>query len=279
MPPTDHTLALYAELAAAIAHRRHAVPGRALVVGLCGAQGSGKSTMATFLASRLAQAHGLRTVVLALDDFYLPRAGRQRLAAEVHPLFQTRGVPGTHDVALGRAVLEALREGRPARWPRFDKARDERCPEAEDHHCEMAADVVLFEGWCVGLPAQDEAALAEPVNTLERDDDSDGSWRRAVNARLAGDYADWFALLDVRVFLAVPNFEAVRRWRGQQEQDTARKAGTRLALQSPAQLGRFIAHYERLSLHGLRRMPVFADAWLALDDEHAVRWLRWNRPR
>ncbi len=69
-----------------------------LLAGLCGAQGSGKSTAAAAIASLLEES-GLPTAVLSIDDFYRTRAEREHLAREVHPLLLTRGVPGTHDVA------------------------------------------------------------------------------------------------------------------------------------------------------------------------------------
>ena len=74
-----------------------------LVLGINGAQGAGKSTLADFLREYLAVAHDRSTVVLSIDDLYLTRAQRQALARDVHPLLSTRGVPGTHDVlsALG----------------------------------------------------------------------------------------------------------------------------------------------------------------------------------
>ena len=107
----------------------------ALVVGLTGSQGSGKSTLAARLPPLLA-ARNLRAAVLSLDDLYLPKAERQRLAREVHPLLATRGVPGTHEVALGRPdprqprprrrdTDPALRQGRrrPAAASRVDALR------------------------------------------------------------------------------------------------------------------------------------------------------------
>src|SRR5690348_14070644 len=73
--------------------------GEPILVGLAGAQGSGKSTMAPRVAQQLEDA-GLRTAILALDDFYLTHAERAERARTVHPLLATRGVPGTHDIAL-----------------------------------------------------------------------------------------------------------------------------------------------------------------------------------
>src|SRR5476649_1736390 len=69
---------------------QHAGLGRTLYAGLCGAQGSGKST-AALVIRHLLEAKGLRVAVLSLDDLYLTRAERQVLAQTVHPLLATRG--------------------------------------------------------------------------------------------------------------------------------------------------------------------------------------------
>ncbi|WP_337244271.1 hypothetical protein [Luteimonas sp. gir] len=78
----------------------------ARVLGISGLQGTGKSTLATQLAAA-GRARGLAIAVLSLDDLYLDHRARQRLARTVHPLLATRGPPGTHEVALGCALLYA----------------------------------------------------------------------------------------------------------------------------------------------------------------------------
>lgn len=60
------------------------------------------------MLQRLLQAQGLAAVALSLEDFYLTRQQRAEFARRVHPLVQTRGVPGTHDIALVLKVIEAL---------------------------------------------------------------------------------------------------------------------------------------------------------------------------
>src|SRR4051794_34319435 len=93
------------------------------IVGLSGLQGSGKSTLARQLGAAM-DARGVATEVLALDDFYIGRSARMALASTVHPLLATRGVPGTHDIALLIGTLDALRKARarqPVTIPRFDK--------------------------------------------------------------------------------------------------------------------------------------------------------------
>ena len=238
---------------------------RPLVVGICGAQGSGKSTMAAALARRFP-----RTATLSLDDLYLTRAERAALAQNEHPLFRTRGAPGTHDVALGIETIDALRAGNAVRLPRFDKARDDRALSATWPEASASCDLVIFEGWCVGAIPQPEEALAAPVNDLERADDPDGRWRRAVNAALAGSYQTLFARLDMLILLAAPDWETVGRWRQEQE-DGLRQAGDGAGVMDEAAVARFIQHFERLTRHILEEMPDRADMVLRLSaDRHAV---------
>ena len=116
--PPDYR-ALAAQLAVAWRKRR---PRR---VGLGGGQGAGKSTLGRLIEAACAEA-GLRAVVVGLDDYYLPRAQRLALAARTHPLFETRGLPGSHDVGALRAAMDALLEPGPVELPRFDKGRDDR---------------------------------------------------------------------------------------------------------------------------------------------------------
>src|ERR1700754_3502812 len=158
--------------AAAIAH----APGP-FVLGISGLQGSGKSTLASGLIAA-AREHGWGAVTLSLDDVYLTRGEREALAARVHPLLRTRGVPGTHDLSLLVATLDALAKAspeRPVSLPRFDKGHDDRHPPASWPTVAEPPTLVILEGWCLGVEAVEDAALIEPVNALERDEDRDGS--------------------------------------------------------------------------------------------------------
>lgn len=245
-------------IAAAVARwRDEHRPGVPLVVGLCGPQGAGKSTIAAAIAARAGT-----TTLLSLDDLYLGPAARARLAAEVHPLLATRGVPGTHDVALGVAVLAALQGGEPVALPRFDKATDAPRP-VTDWPLAGPVDVVLFEGWCVGAVAQDAVALVDPINALERDADPDGTWRRFVNAQLAGPYRTLFAPLDRLILLRPPDFDTVVGWRQEAERKSA-------GPMTPPQIACFVAHFERISRHIDAEMPPRADFVLTLAADRSV---------
>jgi D-glycerate 3-kinase len=248
--------------------------GRPVIVGINGAQGSGKSTLALFLSNWLRREAGLATVCLSIDDIYLSNAARAALARGVHPLFSTRGVPGTHDTGLGERVLDELTASGPRRivsLPAFDKASDDRRPEPEWPRVEAPVDVVLFEGWCVGARPQDPADLSDPVNALEAGEDADGEWRRAVNARLGSDYAALFRRLDLLVMLRIPSFDMVFEWRGLQERKLHDRAGPETpAALNDADLRRFIRHYERLTRHMLATMPAYADMVVDIDAQHRM---------
>ncbi|WP_443747944.1 kinase [Asticcacaulis solisilvae] len=246
---------------------------RPLVVGICGAQGSGKSTLARHLCER-AEARGGRVALLSIDDLYLSRKARAQLAVDVHPLFATRGVPGTHDVGLGLSVLDGLRAGATVHLPRFDKGTDDPVARSDWPAVEKPVDIVLFEGWCVGARPEPDAALAMPINDLERDHDPDGRWRRAVNAALGDAYSALFARLDRLVFLAAPAFEVVRDWRTQQEHGLKhrlkREGRHGSHVMSDAEVGRFVQYYERLTRHILASMPACADLTLRLDSSRKL---------
>lgn len=241
---------------------------RPFFVGLCGAQGSGKSTVAAVIAHRL-RTQDLQVAVLSIDDVYLPREARLDLARRVHPLLTTRGPPGTHDLELAGAVFDGLSRAGPVALPSFDKASDTRKPQAQWETFQGPADVVIFEGWCVGAWPEATEALITPINDLEARHDPDGRWRTFVNTTLAGPYQDLFARLDRLVLLQAPGFETVLAWRREQERklrDRLARSGQDLArAMTDAQVATFIAHYERLTRHILREMPARADETLRLD--------------
>lgn len=225
------------------------------VLGISGSQGSGKSTLAKALLAAL-RGQGFASETLSIDDLYLPRTSRQHLAKEVHPLLSTRGVPGTHDVWLGMSLIEDMERGEPVMLPRFDKARDERAQPGVWTFVPGNCRVLIFEGWCVGAAPQPERMLTAPVNDLERLEDPDGTWRRFVNAQLAGDYCRMFARIDAQVFLSAPDFSVVSGWRAQQERDIA---GQGSAVMDEAGIARFVQFYQRITEWMIEDMPARAD--------------------
>ena len=237
------------------------------ILGIAGSQGSGKSTLAKAVAERFGGAS------LSLDDVYLTKAERAAMAARVHPLFITRGPPGTHELGLLNRLLDRLQGAGPddlTPLPRFDKLADDRAPEADWPVVKGRPRIIVLEGWCLGATPQAEADLVAPINILEARQDFEGEWRRAVNAALAQPYARLRARLDALIFLKAPGFDVVLDWRCEQE------AGLRgqdvVSRERRAALAVFIQHYERLSRH-MMTGGVKADMIVALDRNRGVRSL------
>lgn len=225
---------------AAIANAQDRVP----VVAVAGAQGAGKTTITDAFR---AQRDGV--VIVSLDDYYLTKAERETLARDVHPLFATRGVPGTHDVAALHKTLSALMDAdetsvTPIR--QFDKLTDDTKPAPRDFV--GAPSLIVVEGWCLSALPQAEDQVTAPINALERDEDKNAVWRLTVNDKLRDPYRGLFARFDRVLYLQAPNFEIVQSWREQQERGLL---GRDLTADERTRLTRFIAHYERTTRHML----------------------------
>jgi D-glycerate 3-kinase len=243
--------------------RRPGRDGQPALIGVAGSQGSGKTT----LVRAAARASG--AAAFSLDDVYRTKAERQRLAREAHPLFETRGVPGTHDLELAEVTIEALRAGGRTPLPSFDKLADDRRPMSVWPVVEGRPAAIVFDGWCVGATPQAEDQLTAPINDLEARDDADGAWRRAVNTALAGPYAAFFGRFDAILFLAAPSWRVVLDWRAEQEAGLMGITPAELPTERRAQLARFIAFYERITRHMLAG-GVTATATARLRDDRSV---------
>lgn len=267
--------------------------GRPVLIGIHGAQGTGKSTLTLFLKEILGRHYGTATASFSIDDIYLTRAERQRLSGLVHPLFITRGVPGTHDVSLGQQVLDKLLSAKPGdktAIPAFDKAQDDRAPRERWPVFEGPAEVVLIEGWCLGAVPEKEEALARSVNRLEAEEDPHATWRSYVNECLKDSYRAFFDRFDYLVMLKAPSMECVLEWRTLQEhklaarhanapKKSAEKSGApSLRIMSDDEVARFIMHYQRVTEHCLREMPGRADVLIPVDADHSLEAPQFRDP-
>lgn len=245
------------------------------VIGINGAQGSGKSTLSALLKLVLEYQYACKVQVLSIDDIYLTREERFELARSMHPLLKTRGVPGTHDVKLGLSILnqlKTLKAGQQLQVPGFNKATDNRQPQDAWETVHGPIDCILFEGWCVGTEAVESTQLSQAINQLEAEEDPAGIWRNYVNEQLRGPYRELFSQLDYLIFLQAPGFHSVKHWRLEQEQKLAARINTNSAegLMNASQIERFIQHYQRLTCQNLKYLPQRADIVLKLDDKHQV---------
>ncbi|MCR6646416.1 MAG: kinase [Terricaulis sp.] len=242
-------------------------PERPALIGVGGAQGSGKS----YVCRAYANAHA-GVAHFSLDDVYLTKAEREARAerhaddpppfppgrepvlrdaathAQLKQLFVTRGPPGTHDLGLAKGLTARLRRALPTPLPRFDKSKDDRAPEDAWPVFEGPASTILVDGWCLGAKPPPPSA---PMNAVEQEDvldiefsDQSWRWQSAIQYDLANEYAIFFAAFDCIIYLQAPSWEIVRVWRGEQEEETL---GRPLTAEENAALDRFVMHYERVT--------------------------------
>jgi len=246
------------------------------MVGLQGTQGSGKSTVCLFIKALLEKCYELNVVILSIDDFYKTREERIQLSNSEHPLLITRGVPGTHDIDLTIDTLNTLSnltDGESCSVPSFNKVFDDRTEKSDWPKVHNKVDVILFEGWCMGVSSQTQTEIIKPINELEKVEDSGAIWRTYVNDQLANEYNELFSKIENLIVLQAPSFTCVYQWRLLQETklanhftDSNSKIETRI--QTPEQIERFISHYERLTRHALKVLSKEASWVISLDDKH-----------
>ncbi len=239
------------------------------IIGLSGGQGAGKSTITEILKFILKKKYGLELCVCSIDDFYKTKLERKKMSKKVHPLFLTRGVPGTHDINLINKTLRNLKKKifKPVRIPKFDKSRDDRFKKNQWITIKKPPNIIIFEGWCVGARHQRKNFLKKPLNMIEKKYDRDIKWRTKVNNQLKKPYKKLFSKIDRLVYLKVPSFNHIFKWRLHQEQKLKLTSKNK-NIMSKSQIREFIMYYERITKNMMRDLPKISDLTIFLDNQH-----------
>jgi len=214
---------------------------RPLVQGILGGQGTGKTTLGSVLMLILQQL-GYNSLSLSIDDLYLTYGERQQLKQE-DPRLVWRGPPGTDDVQLGMTVLQQLRDGKGrVEIPRFDKSAwggegDRAAPEVVEN-----IDIVLFEGWFVGVRPIDPIIFDSPPSPIITA--GDRQFARDMNERLQ-EYLPLWEYIDRLLVLYPTDYRLCKEWRQQAEREAiaAGKSGMTDAI-----IDEFVQYFWR-SLH------------------------------
>ena len=258
-------------------HRNYLNNKKTKIIGLTGGQGSGKSTISQILKIILKEGFNLNTVIFSIDDFYKTLQERKVMSKTINPLFLTRGVPGTHSTELLLKCLNKLKQKHFKKFsiPKFDKSIDDRLPKKFWQNIKTKPDIVIFEGWCVGASPQKNKDLIAPINVLEKEKDKKRTWRNFVNKELKTRYKKIFKLIDLMIFLKIPSFEYVYKWRSLQEKKL-RVTSKGKKTMSNKQVKNFIMFYERITRHMLKNFSKKANFIINLDKSHRLKSLKFN---
>ncbi len=241
------------------------------IVSITGGQGSGKSTISNILKIILEEAFDLNTVIFSIDDFYKTFKERKKMSKTISPLFLTRGVPGTHDTDL---LLNSLKNFKKKIFkktliPKFDKSIDDRLQKNKWQKIPEKPDVVIFEGWCIGASPQKKKDLLVPINVLEKEKDKNMIWRKYVNNQLEKKYKKIFNLIDTTIFLKVPSFKYVYKWRLLQEKKLLISSKGK-KIMTNKHVKEFVMFYERLTKHMLKDLSRKSDFIIKIDKNHKL---------
>jgi D-glycerate 3-kinase len=199
-------------LAQSLAAQQQSI-GRTFIQGLLGGQGTGKTTLGLVLKILLRHL-GKTFLSISLDDFYKTYADRQKLR-ERRPEIIWRGPPSTHDLDLGIQTLKQLRDRNiaqphPIAIPRFDKSLHNGAGDRIEPEISDGADIVLFEGWFVGmrpLPISAFRTFVPPILT-----ECDREFALECNANL-NNYLPLWDYLDSLIVLAPEDYTDSLQWR------------------------------------------------------------------
>ncbi|WP_373536592.1 glycerate kinase [Microcoleus sp.] len=233
---------------------------RPLIQGILGSQGTGKTTLCQVLKVILGKM-GYSTVSISLDDLYKTYADRQKLQ-KADPRLIWRGPPGTHDIDLGISVLDKLRGSKTSELaavdnlksdfpktdiiknieiPRFDKSAWDGAGDRTQPEIISGADIVLFEGWFVGVNPVADATLNEflatapfPIST-----EADCQFARDMNAKLH-DYLPLWNRLDRLMVLYPRDYRLSQVWRNQAEREMMAQGKSGM---SEAEINRFVEYF------------------------------------
>ncbi len=216
---------------------------RTLIQGVLGSQGTGKSTLSIILKLIL-NALGYSVANLSLDDLYLTYAERKKLQQQ-DPRLVWRGPPGTHDLNLGLQVIEQCLKSDSAASiliPRFDKSAFNGSGDRTNPEAITKPDILLFEGWFVGVQPVAEDCFENPPAPIITPEDR--QFALDNNRRLQA-YLPLWSKLDRLIVLYPVDYRLSKQWRKEAEHKMIAAGKTGM---SDAEIDRFVDYFWQ-SLH------------------------------
>ena len=246
---------------------------KTLFIGFAGSQGSGKTTITSILKIILKVFFKREIHVSSIDDFYKTFKDRKKMSRQIHPLFETRGVPGTHDINMIKNFFIRIKKKKFKKFylPKFDKSIDDRMEKKYWYNIKKKPEIIILEGWCVGAKPQLESLIKKPINIVEKHEDNNSIWRNYANEKLKKEYKNLFGMIDHFIYMKIPNFDMGFKWRFLQEDKLKRKVNSNKKIMSYKEIKRFIMFYERITLQMMKDLSKSASVTMFLKKNHQIK--------
>ena len=237
---------------------------------ISGSQGVGKSTISNLLKLVIEKYYKKKVMLLSIDNYYLSKTQRFKLAKKIHPLLLTRGVPGTHNIKkLYQDINQFNKQKFPITIPYFDKINDDITKKRKIIN---NAQILLLEGWCCGSLPIKTKYLNQNVNQLEYKYDKKNIWRKYYNSMLKSEYRKVFSMFNKKIYIQPPSFKYVLKWRSLQEKNNAKKSNSKNFMNKD-KLKKFIQHYEKITKWMMKTMPHEVDILIKIDKNQKIKKL------
>ena len=123
----------------------------------------------------------------------------------------------------------------------------------------------------MGAKPQSFSLIKKPINILEKYEDRDLIWRKHVNAKLKKEYKKVFSMIDYLIFMKIPNFDMVLKWRFLQESKLRKKSHLKKKVMSYNEIKRFIMFYQRITLQMIKDLSKSASVVMLLKKNHEIK--------
>ena len=240
---------------------------RPFIQGILGGQGTGKTTLAE-VTKLILQHQGYSTVSISLDDIYKTYEERQKLQEQDNRLIW-RGPPGTHDLDLGIDLLDNLRQGIPnviINVPRFDKSAYGGAGDRTEPEQISNIDIVLFEGWFVGVRPIPQSAFNDPPAPIITPEDK--KFAQDMNGALQA-YLPLWERLDSLLVLHPMDYRFSKQWRQEAERKMIALGKSGM---SDEEVGRFVDYFWQALHPDLFIEPLVNSEWVdmvvEIDNNH-----------
>ena len=99
---------------------------------------------------------------------------------------------------------------------------------------------------------------------MKKNEDKDSKWRKHANEKLKKEYKKLFAMIDHFIFMKIPNFKMVFKWRLLQENKLKKKSHLNKKIMSYYEIKRFVMFYERITLQMIKDLSKSASIVMLL---------------